>query len=112
MAHLAASGGRGSRHLQRTARQSGFEQRAQDQIVPRSGSALENARAGWEASRTTFRDVLEARRMWLEGQVLYARAVAEQYDLLSELVLCCGLGQLESLNVIDALPNSNNTNKP
>ena len=48
--------------------------------------------------------------MWLEGRSMYARAVAEQYEMLSELVLCCGLGQLESLNMIDALPNQTNTN--
>ena len=75
-----------------------------DEIIPRSDSALESARSGWEANRTTFRDVLDARRMWLEGRLMYARAVAEQYAMLSELVLCCGLGNLESLQMIDALP--------
>jgi len=68
-----------------------------DEIIPRSESALESARSGWEANRTTFRDVTEARRMWLEGRSRYARAVAEQYEMLSELVLCCGLGNLEAL---------------
>jgi outer membrane protein TolC len=75
-----------------------------DEIIPRSLLALESARSGWEANRTTFRDVLDARRMWLEGRLMYARAVAEQYDMLSELVLCCGLGKIESLKMIDALP--------
>jgi len=83
-----------------------------DEIIPRSQSALESARSGWEANRMTFRDVLDARRMWVEGRLMHARAVAEQYDMLSELVLCCGLGRIESLNMIDALPSEPNTNKP
>jgi cobalt-zinc-cadmium efflux system outer membrane protein len=83
-----------------------------DEIIPRSHSALESARSAWEANRSAFRDVLDARRMWLEGETMYARAIAEQYDMLSELVLCCGLGKIESLNMIDVLPNQINTNKP
>jgi len=75
-----------------------------DEIIPRTESGLESARSGWEANRTTFRDVMEARRMWLEGRSRYARAVTEQYEMLSELVLCCGLGNLEALQMIDALP--------
>ena len=76
-----------------------------DQIIPRSESALESARSGWEANRNTFRDVLDARRMLLEGRLMYARAVAEQYQMLSELVLCCGLGDLEALQMIGAQPS-------
>jgi len=75
-----------------------------DEIIPRSESALESARSGWESNRSTFRDVLEARRMWLDGRVMYSRALAEQYQMLSELVLCCGLGDLGALQMIDALP--------
>jgi outer membrane protein TolC len=78
-----------------------------NEIIPRSESALESARSGWESNRAGFRDVLDARRMWLEGRVMHARAVAQQYELLSELVLCCGLGNLESLDMIDALPREN-----
>ena len=75
-----------------------------DQIIPRSQSALESARSGWEANRSTFRDVLDARRMLLEGLLMHARAVAEQYQMLSELVLCCGLGDMEALQMIGAQP--------
>jgi outer membrane protein TolC len=71
-----------------------------DDIVPRSQTALESARAGWESNTGMFRDVLEARRMLLEAQLTYARAVSEQYQLLSELVLCCGVGDLEALQQI------------
>lgn len=75
-----------------------------DQIIPRSQSALDSARSGWETSRNTFRDVLDARRMLLEGRLMQARAVAEQYQMLSELVLCCGLGDMEALQMIGAQP--------
>lgn len=75
-----------------------------DEIIPRSESALESARAGWESNRNSFRDLLDARRMWLEGRLMYSRSVAEQYEMLSELVLCCGLGDLGALEMIDALP--------
>jgi len=78
-----------------------------DEILPRARTALESARSAWETSRANFRDVLDARRMWFEGRLLYARAVADQYSMLSELVLCCGLGKLESLKMIDALPDQN-----
>lgn len=72
----------------------------QEDIIPRSESALESARAGWEAGKGSFRDVLDARRMLLEGRLMYARAVAEQYTMLSDLVLCCGVGDLESLQML------------
>jgi cobalt-zinc-cadmium efflux system outer membrane protein len=75
-----------------------------DEIIPRSDAALESARSGWESNRSSFRDVLDARRMWVDGQLMYARALAEQYQMLSELVLCCGLGDLGALQMIDALP--------
>jgi hypothetical protein len=38
----------------------------------------------------------------LEGKLMYVRAVAEQYEMLSELILCCGLGDLEALQMISA----------
>jgi outer membrane protein TolC len=83
-----------------------------DQIIPRSQSALDSARSGWEANRSTFRDVLDARRMLLEGRLMHARAVAEQYQMLSELVLCCGLGDMEALQMIGAQPEVPTEEKP
>jgi outer membrane protein TolC len=75
-----------------------------DEIIPRSQTALDSARIAWESNRGSFRDLIEARRMLLDGQLSYIRAVAEQYQNLSELVLCCGLGDIGSLRMIDALP--------
>jgi outer membrane protein TolC len=82
-----------------------------DEIIPRSELALESARAGWETGRNTFRDVLDARRMLLDGKLMHARAVAEQYEMLSDLVLCCGLGDLEALQMLGAHPETE-TQKP
>jgi hypothetical protein len=48
-------------------------------------------------------DVLEARRMLVEGELANARAVTEQYQALAELVLCCGLGDLEALQNLGIL---------
>ena len=71
-----------------------------EEIIPRSQTALESARAGWETGRETLRDMLEARRMLLEARVMRARATGEQYQMLSELVLCCGIGDLEALKML------------
>jgi outer membrane protein TolC len=73
-----------------------------DEIIPRSENARESAQAAWSAGRGTFNDVLEARRMLLEARLMFARAIAEQYQMLSDLVLCCGLGDLEALQMIGA----------
>lgn len=78
-----------------------------DQIIPRNEQALASARAMFE-SGGPLRDVLEARRMWFEGKLMYVRAVTEQYDMLTELILCCGLGDLESLQMISSLSQPEN----
>jgi outer membrane protein TolC len=71
-----------------------------NEIIPRSRQALESAQAAWQSNRDAFRDVLDARRMLLDAQTMYHRAVAEQYVTLSELVLCCGIGDLEALDML------------
>jgi len=71
-----------------------------DDIIPRSQSALESARAGWETGRDRLRDLLEARRMLLEARLMKARATAEQFEMLSELVLCCGIADLDALKMV------------
>ena len=78
-----------------------------DQIIPRSEQALASARSMFE-SGGLLRDVLDTRRMLLDGKLMYARAVAEQYVMLSELVLCCGLGDLEALQMLSVQPELQN----
>lgn len=83
-----------------------------DEVLPRSEQALASATAGWRTGEGDFREVLEARRMLLEARLMYARAVADQYELLSDLVLCCGLGDLEALQMIGAEPDLPEETKP
>jgi outer membrane protein TolC len=81
-----------------------------DQIIPRSEQAAASARAMFE-SGGALRDLLDARRMLLDARLMFARAVAEQYEMLSELVLCCGLGDLEALQMIAATPETETETK-
>lgn len=71
-----------------------------DTIVPRSRAAVESARLAWESGQGQFRDVLDAHRMLADAAQLQARAVAEQWQALADLILCCGLGDLEALEMI------------
>lgn len=82
-----------------------------EEILPRSKQALAAAQAAWESGNGMFLDVLEARRMLLEARLMSARAVTEQWQMLSELVLCCGLADLEALQMIGAAPETE-TKKP
>ena len=67
--------------------------------------SLDSAHANWLSGRGMFNDVMESRRMWLEAQLLFARAVSAQYQAMSELVLCCGLGDLEALQLFGVIPD-------
>ena len=73
-----------------------------DEILPRSQQALESAHANWAANRGMFNDVMEARRMLLEAQLMHARAVSEQHQVLAELALLCGVDHLATLQAITA----------
>jgi hypothetical protein len=44
--------------------------------------------------------------MLLDARIMYVRAVAEQYVMMSDLVLCCGLGDLGALQMIGAEPDT------
>lgn len=68
-----------------------------DEQIPRAELALKSAMAAWESNQGMFRDVLEMRRMLIEARQMRVRAIADQYLAMSQLVLCCGLGDLEAL---------------
>lgn len=68
-----------------------------DQIIPRGEQTLASAEGNWQGGRSFFHDVLDARRLLLDARNEYAKAVAEQYIALSEIVLCCGLADFEAL---------------
>jgi len=71
-----------------------------DSILPRSQLAMETALSGWSVGRGMFLDVMEARRMVTEARVMHARALNEQHQMIIELVTCCGVGELDSLEML------------
>src|SRR6266498_6053572 len=68
-----------------------------DEITTRAMQALTSRLSEWEAGRGAFRDVLDARRMLLESELLSARATAEEHQMLAEMMLWTGLENLEAL---------------
>jgi outer membrane protein TolC len=76
-----------------------------DQITPRTRTMLESAHAAWLAGTGSLRDLLEIRRLLVESELACARAVADQYIALSDLILCCGLSDLQMVLEIGARPD-------
>ena len=68
-----------------------------EEITTRSQQALASRLSEWEAGRGTFRDVLDARRMLLESELMAARATAEEHQMLAGMLLWTGLDTLEDL---------------
>ena len=85
-----------------------------DEIILRSELGLQGVTAGWESGSATFRDLLDARRMLLDARLMLARAVSEQYQMMSDLVLRCGLGELDALEMIGVPlePSTSSESKP
>ena len=75
------------------------------EITARAEQALSNRLTDWETGRGTFRDVLDARRMLLESQLMSARAIAEQRQTLAELLLWTGLKSAEALTPLTIEPS-------
>jgi len=72
----------------------------QDAILPRSELAVSTSLAAWTAGRGIFLDVLESRRMLIEARLMRVRAINEQFQMITELITCCGLGELDSLDML------------
>ena len=68
-----------------------------DEITTRSMQSLTSRLSEWQAGRGAFRDVLDARRMLLESELMSARATAQQHQMLAEMLLWTGLDNLEAL---------------
>jgi outer membrane protein TolC len=67
------------------------------EITPRAMQALTSRLSEWEAGRGMFRDVLDARRLLLESELMAARATTEEHQMLAEMLLWTGLENLETL---------------
>jgi cobalt-zinc-cadmium efflux system outer membrane protein len=68
-----------------------------DEITTRAEQMLASRLADWEAGRGTLRDILDARRMWLDSQLTAAQAIAGEQQDVAELLLWTGLENTESL---------------
>jgi outer membrane protein, heavy metal efflux system len=68
-----------------------------DEITVRAEQMLANRLTDWETGRGTLRDVLDARRMWLDSQLNAAQAVAGERQDVAELMLWAGLENTEAL---------------
>ena len=79
------------------------------EITTRAGQALASRLSDWENGHGMFRDVLDARRMLLDSELMSARAVAEENEMFAELLLWSGLENGEALfplaNEPSLLPN-------
>src|SRR5437762_2808952 len=75
------------------------------EITARAEQALSNRLTDWETGRGTFRDVLDARRMLVESQLMSARAIAEQRQTVAELLLWTGLKSAEALTPLTIEPS-------
>ena len=76
-----------------------------DEITTRAAQALSNRLTDWETGRGTLRDVLDARRALLESELTSAQAVAQEYQMLAELLLWTGLENLEELQLLANEPS-------
>lgn len=70
----------------------------QNEIIPRAQRVIDVALSAWSSGQGQFNDLVEGRRMLIEGKVMRLQAITEQYLMLSELLLCCGLSDLEALD--------------
>jgi len=75
------------------------------EITTRSREALTSRLADWETGRGAFRDVFDARRMLLESELMSARATAEEYQMLAEMLLWTGLENIEALTALASEPS-------
>ncbi len=71
-----------------------------DEITTRALQALTSRLSDWEAGRGAFRDLLDARRLLLESELMSTRASAEEHQMLAEMLLWTGLENLEALALL------------
>src|SRR6266508_4168120 len=71
-----------------------------DEITTRAMQALTSRLSEWEAGRGAFRDVLDARRMLLDSELMFAGAAAVDHQMLADMLLWTGLENLEALTAL------------
>ena len=62
-----------------------------DEILQRVSQAMASHLVMWEGNRGALRDILDARRAFLDAQLVQDRAIVEQHQALVELAALCDL---------------------
>ncbi len=62
-----------------------------DEILQRTQQGMASHLVMWEGNRGPLRDILDARRAFLEGQLMQDRAIVEQHQALADLAALCDL---------------------
>jgi len=75
------------------------------EISTRAAQALTSRLSDWENGHGLFRDVLDARRMLLDSEMMSARAIAEENEMLVELLLWTGVENIEALTSLADEPS-------
>lgn len=75
------------------------------EITDRASQALASRQADWQAGRGVFRDLLEARRMLLDSELMAARASTEEQTMTADLLLWSGLQSVEALSQLANEPS-------
>jgi outer membrane protein TolC len=73
-----------------------------DVVLPRTRRLQESLEGLWTSGRAELRDLLEVRRQRIEAEMAEVRATAEYWMAVSELLLCCGLEDLETVQELVA----------
>lgn len=84
-----------------------------ERILPQIDASLEVARSQWTAGQTELRDLLELHRQRIEAEGRASRAAADQWIAISQLLLCCGLDDLDAfLALAEAVPPNPGSTQP
>ena len=62
-----------------------------DEILQRAQQAMASLLIMWEGNRGPLRDILDARRAFLEAQLMQDRAIVEQHQAFADLAALCDL---------------------
>jgi len=68
-----------------------------DVVLPRTRRLQDSLEGLWTSGRAELRDLLEVRRQRIEAEMAEVRATTEYWMAVSELLLCCGLEDLETV---------------
>lgn len=68
-----------------------------DVVLPRTRRLLESLEGLWTSGRAELRELMDTRRQRVEAEMSEVRATGDYWVAMSELLLCCGLEDLETV---------------